>query len=160
MNFFYGLENGFSGNTYIEPIFGFMVTIFTISYTSVMWLYISSDLGLLGDESWFNYSVPKLYKHKIQHHFKYNYHRVIAWAFYFLYNGVVVFYVPFYSLANITGGKNGLNSNLGQQSLASCIIFVFTNWVIVFIHYRLINRWVILWSYLAVMYFFIFLAMN
>ena len=79
----------------------------------MMWSFFSSDIAFNDDENWFRYSVPKLYKQKIEHHFKYNYHRVLAWAFYIVYCGLVVFYVPFYSMADITGGKKGFNSNYG-----------------------------------------------
>ena len=125
-----------------------------------MWLFISSDIGLNGDENWFNYSIPKLYKHKIENHFKYNYHRIIAWAFYILYCGFIVFYVPFYSMADITGGKNGLNSNLGQQALASILILIFTNWVIVFIHYRLITMRTIKYFCLCIILLAVVLVLN
>ena len=122
-------------------------------YSSTIWLTISSDLGLYGDESWFNYSIPKLYKHKIEHHFKYNYHRLIGWAVYTLYCCFGVFYVPFKSLAHISGGKNGLISDLNLQGIASILIVIFTNWSVLFIHFRLINMRVAF--YFAVCIFFV-----
>ena len=121
-------------------------------YSSTIWLTISSDLGLYGDESWFNYSIPKLYKHKIEHHFKYNYHRLIGWAVYTLYCCFGVFYVPFYSMADITGGRNGLISDLNLQGLASILIVIFTNWSILFIHFRLINMRVIFYFFVCIIF--------
>ena len=57
---------------------------------------------------------------------------------YTIYSSFILFYVPFYTLDDING-SDGLNNYIGSQALATTLIIIFTNYSIVFIHYRATN---------------------
>ena len=98
-----------------------------------MWLFFNADISFMAQERWYSFSVPTLYRHKIDHHFKFKYQRMVSWVIYMFYSGMVSFYLPFYTLNDITGGSSGLISIQGQQGIVACLIMTFTNWSIFFI---------------------------
>ena len=78
-----------------------------------MWLFLNSDVYIYDQERWFSFSIPKIYKYKIENHFKYNYSRMVGWVSYIFYTSFITFYVPFHTLNDITGGSEGLISIQG-----------------------------------------------